>query len=376
MGTTCARLVGLLLATLACQLGVAAAASASAAEQQATPVAAPISADPSGPARGTMIMIHAGGWAGHDAHAQSLLMDRPGALLVAHGWRVVSLDYDEGTPGLQDVLDAAGAELTRGTGSGPLCLYGESSGAHLALVAASRLRAIDCVIGLGVPTDLMLYEADAGDDVQRQIVSDQMRRFFGSTAAEVAPWDLVALAPAIHADVLLIHEADDTVVPTVNNERFVAARPTTENIELEAGDPSDPSTSFVHGHVSRAGQDFYAQQVAAFADRAVASSEAERSAARMGCPRVNRSVAELGRSGLRDALLCLARKDAGTPQTGPGSWRRTAISMRGEANAARLWAGLRATEAGRTALAAAARDRAKVIVKSAGATKVVIRAKR
>jgi acetyl esterase/lipase len=262
MGTTCARLTGLLLVTLACQLSVAApgagASAASSAAQQATPVAAPLSADPAGRARGTMIMIHAGGWAGHDAHAQSLLMDRPGAELVERGWRVVSLDYNEGTPGLQDVLDAAGAELARGTTNGPLCLYGESAGAHLALVAASRLRAIDCVIALGAPTDLMLYEsvAAAGTDTQREIVAYQMRRFFGSTAEQVAPWDLVALAPAIRADVLLMHEADDTVVPAIHNERFKAARPSTESIELEAGDPAGPS--FVHGHVSAAGEAYYA----------------------------------------------------------------------------------------------------------------------
>ena len=356
----------------------AAASAASSAAQQATPVAGPVSADPAGPARGTMIMVHAGGWAGHDAHSQGLLMDRPGAQLVAQGWRVVSLDYNEGTAGLQDVLDAAGAELARGSSTGPLCLYGESAGAHLALVAASRLRAIDCVIALGAPTDLMLYESDAagGTDTQRLIVAHQMRRFFGSTGEQVAPWDLVALAPSIRADVLLIHEADDTVVPAVHNERFVAVRPSTESIELEAGDPADASTSFVHGHVSRAGQDFYAAQVGAFANRAVVASDAERSAARMGCPQVGRSVAELGRAGVRNALLCLARKDAPSLPARTGSWRRTAVSLPGEVNAARLWTQLRSFAAGRNALAAAARHRAKVTVRTGSATKVVVRASR
>ena len=62
-----------------------------------------------------------------------------------------------GQAGLQDVLDAAGSELARIGDNGPVCIYGESAGAHLALVAAERLRAIDCVIGLGTPTDLPLY---------------------------------------------------------------------------------------------------------------------------------------------------------------------------------------------------------------------------
>ncbi len=68
---------------------------------------------------------------------------------------------------------------------------GESSGAHLALVAASRLRSIDCVIGLGAPTDLVGYESETGPDPIREFVADQMRRFFGSTPAQTAAWDPV-----------------------------------------------------------------------------------------------------------------------------------------------------------------------------------------
>src|SRR4051794_18846215 len=46
------------------------------------PVQAPISADPAGPARGTIIMVHAGGWAGHDGNAQKLLLKNPGDLFL------------------------------------------------------------------------------------------------------------------------------------------------------------------------------------------------------------------------------------------------------------------------------------------------------
>ncbi|MGH2900113.1 MAG: hypothetical protein ACRDMZ_15670, partial [Solirubrobacteraceae bacterium] len=125
------------------------------------PVQAPISADPAGPARGTMVMVHAGGWAGHDGHAQNLLYQTPGDIFLARGWRIVSVDYNEGAAGLQDVLDAVGNELARKSTTGPVCLYGESSGAHLAVMAAARLRAVDCVMGLGTQTDLLLYESEA-----------------------------------------------------------------------------------------------------------------------------------------------------------------------------------------------------------------------
>ncbi len=339
------------------------------------PVAEPITADPPGAVpRGTMIMVHAGGWAGHDAHAQRLLMERPGDLLLGRGWRIVSLDYEEGTAGVQDVLNAAGAELTRNTGGGPVCIYGESAGAHLALVAAARLRAIDCVIGFGVPTDLALYheEAAASPDARLKMVADQMTRFFGTAPAEFAPWNLVTLAPSISADVLLMHEASDEVVSAQHDARFQAARPTTQLVDLAAGGPEDGY--FMHGTVSDAGRGKYMAAIGAFADRAVAARTAERSAARTGCSGVNRSVAEVGLSGLKSSLGCLARKDGGAGSR--RGWTRTNVTLHGEVNASRIWSSLRATKSGRRALAAAAAKRARVSVRTGDRTRVVLRAAR
>jgi acetyl esterase/lipase len=343
------------------------------------PVAAPISADPAGGfARGTVIMIHAGGWAGHDGYAQDQLMKSPGNLFVERGWRVVSIDYDDGPDGLQDVLDAAGAELARGTGDGPLCLYGESSGAHLALVAASRLRAIDCVIGLGTPADLSLYQVQgsASADARVRLVASQIGKFFGTTLEQTAPWNLVTLAPTIHADVLLMHEADDTIVPPIHSLRFQAARPTTQVVGLEPGDPNDPSTDFMHGTISELGREHYSAAIGAIADRAVAARDAERNATRTGCSLVNRSLGEIGLPGLQTGLRCLARKDAESLRAGKGSWRQTSLKMRGEVNAARVWGYLRGTKSGRRALAAAARRQAKVMVQTGDRSRVTLRATR
>jgi acetyl esterase/lipase len=240
------------------------------------PVAPAITADPdSGPARATMIMVHGGGWVGHDAHAEALLMASPGAQLRKRGWRVVSIDYGEGKDGLRDVLDTVDAEIARKTSNGPLCLYGESAGAHLALVAAARRRSIDCVIGLGAPTDLLRFEADArGAGRDERIVAAQISRIFGTTAAEVADWDPVSLP--IHADVLLMREGDDEVVPASQETSFAKAHPGTDTLALPAGDPADPSAHFVHGTISPKGREIYDAEVEAFADHALAKHRAER----------------------------------------------------------------------------------------------------
>ena len=343
------------------------------------PVAPPDAEDPAGMSpRGTMIMVHAGGWAGHDAHAQGLLMDRPGDMLVARGWRVVSVDYNEGTQGLQDVLNVAGDELARKTTDGPLCIYGESAGAHLALIAAARLRAIDCVIGLGTPTDLALYQTQAAisPDARIRLVASQMTRFFGTTIEQMTPWNLVSLAPSIHADVMLMHEADDSVVSPLHDARFQALRPTTQTVELEAGSPGDPSTSFMHGTVSETGRAHYGAAIGAFADRAVAAREAERNAAQSRCSAVSRSIAEVGLTRLKRALLCLARSDSAARSARTAGWHRTRVAMRGEVNAARVWSALRATKSGRSALGAAARRHAKVTVRAGGRSEIILRSTR
>lgn len=96
--------------------------------------------------RGTRITVHARGCT-HDEFAQDQLMERPGQQLLALGWRIASLDYEEGTAGSQDVLKAAGAELARRTSTGPGVHLRESAGGQ------SRLSrhpgcAIDCLIAL------------------------------------------------------------------------------------------------------------------------------------------------------------------------------------------------------------------------------------
>lgn len=332
---------------------------------------------PDGDVRGTVVLVHAGGWAGHDVNAQQILFSIPGDVFSARKWRVVSIDYQEGQAGLGDVLNTVGDELSRRAGSGPMCVYGESAGGHLSMVAATRLRSIDCVIALGAPLDLPLYESDAktSANVQVQLIGSRMSTFFGTTPDVYGPWNPLGLAASMRADVLLLNEGDDAYVPLAHSERFKAARPTTQTAVLEAGDPADPSTKFVHGTISAAGRGVYASLIGAFADRIVAAHAAERDAKAKGCARVDRTLVDISAAKVQSALICLARGDRAARRSF-GGWRSTSIRLRGEINAARIWALLRTTTRGKEALAALASRRAKLTIAVSDRSRITLRRSR
>ncbi|MDX6682421.1 MAG: hypothetical protein QOG94_2460 [Solirubrobacteraceae bacterium] len=344
------------------------------------PLRAPAAALTSSPAkvRGTMIMLHGGGWTGPGPRSQAKLMTMPGEMLNARGWRTVSVDYRAGADSLTDVLSATNAEAAQATG-GLLCVYGESAGAQLALVVAARVPAVDCVVAVGPPTDFETYigEVQASHDPQRKAVADQIEAVWGATPEARAPYDPIGLVPSIGADVLLMREADDPLIPIEQVDRFVAARPTSERMELEGvpGGPADPSQIFLHGTLSDSGRGQYRATLGRFVDRAAASYAAERHAARTRCKGVTRTVGQSGSPRMQTALRCLARSDAGARRAGAARARTTSRSVRGEVNAARAWAALRVNTTGRRVLAALASGRAKTTVQSGDPSRVTLRVK-
>ena len=100
----------------------------------------------------------------------------------------------------------------------------------------------------------MEADGDTSSDPNVQIAGERIKRFFGTSAEQLAPWNPVGLASSIRADVLLLHEIDDPLVPAVHAARYQAAQRTTQVVELEPGDPADPSTKFRHGTVSALGR--------------------------------------------------------------------------------------------------------------------------
>lgn len=348
---------------------------------QPPPVSAPVVASAANSVRGTMILLHGGAWRGPDAEHQQQLVREPGTVAVQRGWRVVSVDYKEGQGGLQDVLDGIGQELLRPSGR-LLCIYGESAGGQLALVAAARLPAVDCVIAAGVPTDFQAYFAKAGSglDPALSFVADTIRKTFGETPEATAPWEPVRLAGQIDADVLLLHQVGDPIIPPEQVELFRSARPTTEAVELEAGDPAKPDEKWVHGALSATGRSHYTSAFAAFADRAVASHQVARRADRTRCKGANRRLARTGLERFRRVLRCLARRDARVSRSrrarrdARALRRTTRTRMQGEVTPARAWAALRGTRTGRAQLQAVGAGRARVSVRVGDPSVLAVRA--
>jgi acetyl esterase/lipase len=344
------------------------------------PVATPgpaLVAAPASSAHGTMLMVHGGGWTGPAPKGQAALMTMPGETLSGRSWRIVSVDYHSGSAGLQDVLDAAGAELANPAG-GPLCIYGESAGAQLALVAASRLSGVDCVVAMGPPADFEAYQAEvrATNDPDRSIIAAQMASVWGQTPEERAPNDPVKVAKSIRGDVLIMREADDALIPIEQIENFVAARPTTEHVELESAPGSDLSQFYLHGTLSDAGRSAYRATLGAFVDRATAADAAEAAAARTGCKGASKSVTQGGVSRVSSALRCLARSDRLVRKAGAEGARTFSRRVRGEVNAARTWSLLRASTSGRRTLAALAAGRVKTTVRPGDPNRVTLQVRR
>jgi len=138
-----------------------------------------------GAARGTILLLHGGGWRGDLGPAADELMSATIEALVEWGYDVANLGYRSGGRSLDDAADAFDL-LRRRLGPGePLCIYGTSAGAQLALVTAARRGSeVDCVVSLLGPPDL----EDFGSKPNSSRGEAQARAAFGAAnLTEVSP---------------------------------------------------------------------------------------------------------------------------------------------------------------------------------------------
>ncbi len=190
-----------------------------------------------------LVFIHGGFW------RPSIDRTHTGPLctaLTAAGWSTAAVEYRR-VPAQPDVLVAdIEAALTAlpelvDRHDGRLLVAGHSAGGHIALLAAStmRLPTLIGVVALAPVADLERADAmELGDGA--------CHAFLGCSANGRADLDPTRL-PTPGVPVTIVHGANDSIVPLVISERYVAAHPGTRLVVTPTGghfgviDPLNPA---------------------------------------------------------------------------------------------------------------------------------------
>ena len=143
------------------------------------------------------------------------------------GVAVWSTDYRPGYLSLPDVEDAY-RDVRRTVGPGRrVCVHGDSAGAQLALILASRAPDIDCVVSNSGVVDLRSLpdDLDLTDVVKTILVPHGGYR----------RWDPLTNAARIAQPVLLVAHRDDPLIPPAQSRRMARALSRAAYVELPAG---------------------------------------------------------------------------------------------------------------------------------------------
>ncbi|MCW3065949.1 MAG: hypothetical protein JWN32_3121, partial [Solirubrobacterales bacterium] len=249
-------------------------------------------------------------------------------------YRVLSLDYAKGTAGLSDVERQVRAALATHPTQGPLCLYGESAGAHLALLAARDIGRVDCVVAAGTPADFETWPAEA----EAQGLAGSLGVFLSTVVPTFGPpgprnliWQPAAQARRIRADVLLVRQADDLVVPARQTADYRAADPTAREWVAAAAPADSAPIPWMHGTLSSPA----AAELPRVLRRAVEAAGRTRAQLRAAhlpaCRAATTSVLTMTPAAVDRAVGCLA---------GARGPRRARLVLRGHPTPARIAASL------------------------------------
>lgn len=213
-----------------------------AAAALAAPAGAQTIAQPASP-RATVVMVPGSGFNGARVR-NALRMSFKEDVWRSWGFRTKVAPYRRGKAGLVDVTRVV-RRAVRETPGLPLCVYGESSGGTWALLVATRVADVDCVIALAAPTDQETL-ARAADYGAQHLARTVWPRYFGSSPGDdvYEPFDVWSASAPPPIPVLAVYSDGDTIVPAQQGELFAPISGFVELRVLPRG-----RHSFVHAKV-------------------------------------------------------------------------------------------------------------------------------
>jgi pimeloyl-ACP methyl ester carboxylesterase len=207
--------------------------------------------------RALVILIRGGGWEG-PLPALVRAQQGPARDLRRQGFAVLNPDYRAGERGLRDLL-VRYDEGRRAYPDTPVCLYGQSAGATLALLIAAKRPETACVISQAGPTDLRALARQRGGGETSRLATVAFGR------ARLGTFSPVRVARRIRARVLQISALNDPLVPAAQARELDRLLPDAELVELPAGD-----APFVHSSVDGGALTKALERLAALLDDAAA----------------------------------------------------------------------------------------------------------
>jgi dienelactone hydrolase len=208
--------------------------------------------------KGTMLILHGGGWHQTDSLAE---VRGEADRWRARGWRTVNATYRACGQSLTDALWFYD-QIRSQWGSVPTCILGQSAGGHLALTVAAWRSSVSCVIDEAGPSDPASLPSQstaggAGNENAKALYNQMVAAFGLENLSWFSP-----VARSISARVLVAFSASDWVVPwaqaTELRDHMLATDPNAyiDAVRLDAGD-----TPFVHTGVTPAAlDDFHARE--------------------------------------------------------------------------------------------------------------------
>ncbi|MFJ9782963.1 alpha/beta hydrolase fold domain-containing protein [Amycolatopsis sp. NPDC101161] len=166
----------------------------------------------------TIVYLHGGGWRRGSRLTPLPGFDRLAEELVAQGFRVAAADYRlSGEAIFPAPLDDVRAAIEFVRDGKPLFVWGESAGAHLGLLAALTGSTVDGVVAWFPPADLLGL---TGDVTREAALLGAPPESVPALARSASP---VSFAHAGAPPVLLMHGADDDLVPPTQSVRMAEA---------------------------------------------------------------------------------------------------------------------------------------------------------